>query len=386
MPLRDLAIIPLLALALSQVGCSSAPAQVQQVAHPGVVPPGQPLEQVDGSPFDLHHLQPLPATVPLIAVNDDMRAFLRANVPDNVSKQRKVELILQAILTDGLHLNYNNFKTYTAEEAFYAREGNCLSFTNLFVALAREAGVNAWYQEVAVPPTWSSQGDTWLYNLHINAVVKLPGAEQVIDFNIDAYDTELQRRKLSDTEVLARYHSNMGVHWMSERDHARAFQHFREAIALRPNTAYFWTNLGTLYRRVDAAPLAEAAFLRAIDIADEPTAMSNLARLYRAAGRLSLAQQYEARVQLYRRKNPYYLFYLAEEAYAAAEYSQAQRLLTQAIRKHQGEHEFYRLLGLSQLQLGELEQAKRSFRRARRIAESDDRERYSSKLRMLAGP
>lgn len=323
--------------------------------------------------------------VDMLAVNDDMRAFLRAHVPDDASDRRKVELILAAILGDGLNLNYNNFKTFTAMEAFYTREGNCMSFTNLFVALAREAGVDARFQEVETPPVWAEQGETWLYNLHINALVNFTGFEQIVDFNLESYNNTFHRQVLDDEEALARYHNNMGVHWMTEQDYLAAFQHFRQAIELRDSTGYFWTNLATLYRRAGDPQAAEKAYLVAVDIDQEPIALSNLSRLYARRGDEETAAYYRNRVQLFRRKNPYYLFHLAEQAYAQNDYDTAAQLLRTAIRRNKHDHEFYRLMGLTHLKLGNVSAAQRDFSKAAVLAQGEERERYNHKVEMLAG-
>ena len=325
------------------------------------------------------------SAAPTLAVNDDMRAFLAEHVPEGVNDQRKVELILSAILQSGLELRYNNFRTLTAEEAFYQREGNCLSFTNLFIALAREAGVRANFQEVDVPPSWTLQGDTYLYNLHVNVLVKTAHKEQVIDFDIASYNKNYHRRVISDQTALAQYHNNMAVYWLSENEIELAFPHLQFALSVRPHTAYFWTNLGTLYRRGGKLEEAEAAFLTAVKIGNDPTAMSNLSRLYQQLGEPQLAHYYAEKTELFRARNPYYLFHLAEKAYAQADYEQAQELLEKAIRYRKDEHEFYRLLGLSHLQSGDRANAERRFKQAARLVdEPGQRERYNHKLHLLA--
>lgn len=323
--------------------------------------------------------------VSLLAVNEDMRAFLREHVPGDAGSLRKVELILEAILQDGLQLSYNNFKTYTAQEAFYSREGNCMSFTSLFVALAREAGIDVVFQEVEVPPTWSEQGESWLYNLHINAVVDIPGGQQVVDFSLENYSSEYRRWPLGDAEALARYHSNMGVHWMSEGDTRQAFLHLKRSLELSDQWGFVWSNLGTLYRRGGDLEAAEAAYLKAVALDNEPSANSNLARLYRQLEQPELAAYYKNRVQMFRRKNPYYLFHLAEEAYARADYGEAATLLRTAIRRDDKEHQFHNLLGLVYTRSGDLGAARRSFGRALALAQGQEKERYNHKLELLAG-
>ncbi|GAB3283019.1 transglutaminase domain-containing protein [Parahaliea aestuarii] len=363
------------------LSCLGACAGQSSMVHS---PRYSPEELLQGSRFGLQPAALEP--VDLLAVNDDMRAFLRQHVPEGVNDRRKVELILAAILDDGLNLTYNNFRTFTAEEAFYSREGNCMSFTNLFVALAREAGVNVRFQEVTVPPTWSARGETWLFNLHINALVDLPSYKQVVDFNLDDYNREFHRRQLTDREALARYHNNMGVHWMTGGEGDRAFAHFQRAIQLRPGTGYFYTNLGTLYRRLGQDAAAESAYLTAIDIDEEPVAYSNLARLYAARGDSDRASYYRQQVDLFRSRNPYYLFYLAEEAYAEADYVEAEDLLRKALRQHSKDHRIYRLMGLVHLRQGDHWLAEKRFRQAAELADNDDEAlaRYNHKLELLA--
>lgn len=342
------------------------------------------LELLDGTRLGLGPEQRT-ESVSLLAVNDDMRAFLHENVPDGVGDRRKVELILEAILEDGLQLSYNNFKTYTAQEAFYSREGNCMSFTSLFVALAREAGVDAKFQEVEVPPTWSQRGESWLYNLHINAVVDIPGGHQVVDFSLENYSSDYRRWPLGDLEALSRYHNNLGVHWMNQGKSQKAFLHFRRSLELSDEWGFVWSNLGTLYRRAGDLAAAEAAYLKAVALDDEPSANSNLARLYQQLDKQELAAYYKNRVHLFRRKNPYYLFHLAEEAYALADYNRAATLLRTAIRRDDKDHQFHRLLGLVYTRSGDLDAARRSFRKAEALAKGQDKARYNDKLELLAG-
>jgi Flp pilus assembly protein TadD len=274
----------------------------------------------------------------------------------------------------------------TAEQAFYEGEGNCLSFTNLFVALAREAGLDVEFQEVDVPASWDRRGDSHLFNRHINARVRLPfKGEQAVDFAMSEFDVEYTRRRISDDYAKAQYHNNMAIYWLDQKQLKPAYLNLREAINLYPRAAYFWTNMGTLHRRAGDPMRAEAAWLEAIEIADEPSAISNLARLYQQQGRQQLAKQYADAAESYRRKNPYYVYELGEKAYQRGDYHEAVSWLKRAVRLREDEHEFHRLLGLSYLHLGDIATALRSFDSAEQSAESDvDREHYNQKQRLLA--
>ena len=110
-------------------GCAGTAPTGYRSSSKGLAP-----ELLDGAAFGVAADDRV-ADVELLRVNEDMRQFLAAHVTPGMDDQQKVRRILQAIISDGLHLSYDSFKTLTAEEAFYAREGNCMSFTNLFVVL-----------------------------------------------------------------------------------------------------------------------------------------------------------------------------------------------------------------------------------------------------------
>ncbi|MFN2287737.1 MAG: transglutaminase domain-containing protein [Chromatocurvus sp.] len=339
---------------------------------------------LDGTPFDVAE-DARPPEPGLLQVDAAMRDFLDQRLPAAAGSQAKVRLILRGILDDGLRMEYDNLRTLSAPEAFAARAGNCMSFTNLFIALAREAGLRVRYQEVMLPPNWSDGDSTWLYNLHVNAAVDLPGnATQIVDFNLENYDSNFPRLLLSDSAGEARHHNNMGVYWMLRHEPRQSFLHFRRAIELAPRTGHFWTNLGTLYRRQGHIDRAEVAMREAVRRDGEAVAMSNLAKLYTRYDRSELAAFYEKEVRIFRRKNPYYLYHLAQEAYAAGNAALAKQHAADAIRKHDGDRRFHDLLAMAELELGNAAAARLSLRRALALSDAPQRDAYQHKLELLA--
>ena len=77
---------------------------------------------------------------------------------------------------------YDPALTRTAVELFHQRTGNCLSFAGLFVVLAREAGLDAGFQDVPVLPNWRLDGDAFVVERHVNVIVRSGREEYVVDF------------------------------------------------------------------------------------------------------------------------------------------------------------------------------------------------------------
>ncbi|MCC5872472.1 MAG: tetratricopeptide repeat protein [Gammaproteobacteria bacterium] len=334
----------------------------------------------------------MPSDLPeydLLRLDDEMQAFVAAAVPRSGSNAMRLESLLRAMGESGLTaVDYDAQMTRTASELFHARDGNCLAYTNLFVALAREAGLRVSYQQVDVPPTWSMDGDLLLISQHVNARVhdvvrqRSRREDRVIDFNAPQFSGHFRQRTVSDNVVEALFYNNLGVAKLQQGDQRAAFLHFRKALDADADAAAAWTNLGVLYTRVGASDLAESAFHRALrgEPGNEP-AMSNLARLYRTRGEDALADAYEERLERHRQRNPYYHYLLAERALRDGRVDRALDAVDKAIRMREEEHQFHFLRARILAKNGRMQAAVSSLERARDHAGiAAARDQYARKL------
>ena len=279
------------------------------------------------------------------ALDAEMQAFV-APLKALRDPQPRMLALIEAMEARGMFsLEYAEV-TRTASGTFHDRQGNCLSFTMLFVTLARAAGLQASYQSVEVPPSWSYDG-TVVVASHVNTAVRTGGGEEtVVDFNIRPYRGDQRSRRVSDSYALGLFYTNLGAEAMLRGDYAAALVYLREAAAVRPDIAGVWVNLGVLYARHGRYEHAEAAYLRALEVDDdEPSALTNLALVYQALGEAELAAEYRERVQGYRERNPYYHFASATRAYEKQQFEDALASVRKALRLKPDEHEFYTLRG-----------------------------------------
>lgn len=333
--------------------------------------------------------QPL-APVPdadLLGLDPAMGRFVADHVNRRAPAERRLQQLLDAVIGEArLGVEYND-RTYTAAETFRARQANCLSFTNLIVALGREVGLDVRFQEVDVPPDWSRAGDTLVLNRHINALVTGAGArDQVVDFNMRDFRASYDRRVVSDARAFAHYYTNLAVERMQAGDTAGAVRYFRKAAGQEPGFTATWVNLGTLYLREGQPEWAGAAWRHALALdPGEQVALSNLERLEREAGRLASADALGRLITRHRMMNPYYRHHLAQEAFDAGDYDAAIAHLRFAVRAKRNEDRFMALLGLAYLRQGDAEAARQWFAKAEAVAGDDAlRARYHGKLEMLA--
>jgi Flp pilus assembly protein TadD len=323
----------------------------------------------------------------VLALNDEMRAFLRSHVNPGGTDVFRMQQLIDALMgTTSFKLEYDE-NTRIAAETFRLQRGNCLSFTTLFVAMARGTGLKADFQEVEIPPDWSTRTDVFVLNLHINVIVQLGASgSRAIDFNVGDFKSTYEVDKISDRRAIAHFFNNMGVERMQSGDTVDAVAFFRRAIIDGDGEfAPPWTNLGMLYRKGGFLEHAEAAYLQALVVdKNDDVAMSNLVSLYEMQGDQEKLQVYQKKVGKHRLRNPHLRYSLAREAFSDGDYDAAIEHLKQATRRVTDKPEYFFLLGVCYLMKGDEEKARRWTTKAEKVAETgEEKSRYSRKIEAL---
>lgn len=369
----------LLSSASLLIGCAS-------VAPDGPVAEIGPDRLLSGAALKLPRNGKLMADAEILRLSPEMTAFLDRYVDRDANDYLQLHELIYAVIGDGTFgLTYTD-QTQTAAETFRERRGNCLSFTNLFVSMARDVGLRVSYQEVEIPPDWTMNDGTFTLNRHVNVHVDLGMAGgHVVDFNIGDFRSSYDRRIISDERALAHFFNNKGIEALQNGETGTAFANLRHALTRDPEFAPAWSNLGTLYRRQRLWNHAEASYLQALAVnRNEYVAMSNLASLYRDRGDAERAARFEKRASLHRMRNPYYRFGLARDAFRNGDFDGAIGHLRYAVRRKPQEESFHFLLGLSYLQKGDAKRARRWLDKAEELAKTDALKRnYRSKIDLL---
>lgn len=339
----------------------------------------------------LARVQPVPQEQ-ILQISPAMQAFVERHVDSRAADGQRLQQLLKAMIDAGLlALEYRPGRTDTALGTFTSRQGNCLSFTNLFVALARAAGLEVSYQLVQVPPQWERDGQWVVRDSHINTVLhklRIHGTfrrDYAVDFNIADFQGHYPRQEVADEVAFAHFYNNRAVELMQAGDQASALAHFAAAHALAPGFDALWTNLGTWHRLRDDHSRAESAYLRALALdPSNPAALSGLALLYHATGREERAARVEARLIGLREQDPYYFYQRSLAAMASGDRRGARKLIDQAIARHKQDHQFYFLRARLAWQQGDRQGASHDLKRALRLAPGErSRARYSAKLDAL---
>ena len=231
----------------------------------------------------------------LLAIGPELRAFIDAIEPE-ASPSKRFREILSTLKDDGFQLEFDLNRTTSASEAFRDRRGNCISFTALMVAIARDVGLEAHFNLVDSPVKRSasknSKGRQIVRNVqHVNAKVTFGWIVKTIEFNFEP-QLNFPDRQLSDSEAQALYLNNLALESSRQGNHAQSFVFMREALAHEPSSSQIWNTLGYLYRQKNMLGLAEMSFTHAIHLDEfNASAIRNLRHVNRLQERAALSSR-----------------------------------------------------------------------------------------------
>lgn len=328
---------------------------------------------------------PIPPDEDPLLVSDEMRGFLDAKIGRGCDSLERLQTLVQMVFRDNaLGFSYEP-RTRTAADTYDKKSGNCVSFTFLFIAMARQLGLNARFREVDIAPIWTQVGDLVSLSGHVNVAVFIEGRGYSVDLFPQVNRIELGGRVVSDERALAHFYSNRGVENLAAGRSELAIAYFRKAVKSDPTMACAWTNMGVAFTRIGDFRQAESSHQQALQL--EPgdlVAVSNLAALYERIGREHEAQRYQEKARKLQDKNPFYHFNLGLKSYMAGQYREAVVQYRAALKLRPKEHYFHMALAKAYIRLGEMNKVGPCLKQALKNApDESSKQRYSEKLDWL---
>ena len=282
-----------------------------------------------------------------------------------VSSEIKLEALQQAFFDRGeFEFEYEGLRTLTAEEAFAARQGNCMSFTSLFVALSRSLGLPTFLVAVKRQPEVEKDDDLVVVSRHVVAGYRSPNKIFIYDFYVTSSAPYLSRRVIDDLAASAIFHTNLGGLAIRQSNYDEALRNLEIATVLAPEWAPAWVNLGVTHGRLGDEQAAFGAYQQALVV--EPgnsSALVNLAKMYQGQGR-----EEEARTAMLAAvdgtRNPFTLIAMADAEMVRGNAEEARQYLRRARWWYGKEPEVYDALARLAVFDGEEEKAEKHRQRA----------------------
>ncbi len=321
---------------------------------------------------------------PLLAMPPALRdAFAERVLADTPSRQARLERLVDFVFdADGMGMRYDDAATHTVAEAYAARRANCLGFTLVFLALAREAGLDARPQVVAQALAWQEAQGVFYRSGHVNVEIRFGARAVTLDVLRDSVITRGRPVTLTPTQLRAHYHNNLAMAAVASGDFATARRHMAEALARDPGHAGHWSNAGVLYLRDGDAAAARAANAEALRLApDHANALFNAVGLARRNGDTARVRELRARLERMQRRDPFHHFLQAHDHDRAGDLARAIEHYRRAIALHGRDHRFHAALADALERSGDSARARTALQRAAALSDGAARSAYEARLR-----
>lgn len=329
---------------------------------------------------------PPPAAETLMTIPPELQHMLQQRVMrrSQSPQERLQRLVDMMFASDGLALQYGASDTHSVAESFATRRVNCLSFTLLFVALAREARLTARPQEVGRVLSWYEQ-DGLAYNYgHLNVQVRINSRTGTIDLDSNILMDRRGPHVIPDSRLFAHYYNNRGAELMADGQLQQARLYFEQSLRTDPRLTDAWNNLGVLDFRENAFGAAAADYAQALALDPRHSAsLSNALNLYRKTGDVRRAGQVLTQLQQVQERDPFRQYVLGTEAERRGDYAEAARYYTRAIHLYPNAHQFHFGLARVSFLAGNGRVAERELRLARSLGPVSEQQRYQAKLDSL---
>jgi tetratricopeptide (TPR) repeat protein len=313
-------------------------------------------------------------------LDDAIRGSLKT-LPPLASELRRINQVNDFIF-DGLHLQYNLTPTKNAVETYRTRSGNCLSFVNLFVGVARELGLTPYYVEVTDLQKWNHRDGMVVSQGHIVAGMYLDGVLRTFDFLPYRQKAYREFKPVDDLTAAAHYYNNLGAEALLAGNLERANELIATATRIAPRFDKAINNLGVIQARQGDPAKALETYQRGLAVSpDNSTILVNMAHALQQLGRSQEADQTLAKVEAENTTNPFFFIYEGEVALGRGETDKALDYMVRALRLDSELPEVHLGFVKVYLALGDLEKARHYLDRALKLdATNQDALQYARLL------
>lgn len=311
-------------------------------------------------------------------LDDAIRAQVEREVGFGGTPVERIRRIVR-FLNDrvSLHFQYQSNVSLTAVEAFHQRKGDCLSYTNLFLGIARHLKIPAYFVHVSEARNYYERGGIFFVSTHMavgygGGSIGQGGSPYtvIVDFTEEASDWRLYLyQAVDDATAVALFYNNIAVDRMLEGRVEEAERMVRYLLSRRPAMKELYNNLSVLLMR-------QGRYGEALQILEEAMGRfpayqplyTNAVQAARGAGRPDLAQVFLDRGRKVAEEDPFFLFNEGVNAFREGRLEFAEERFRKALKKQPNNPFLYAWLSRVLLQAGRKAEGVEAFRKAEELA------------------
>jgi len=313
-----------------------------------------------------------------IEINEEMKKDVLEKVGMGAPPLKRIKRLMRYLNDQQeISFHYSRDHSYTAIEAFKAREGDCLSYSNLYVGLARYLKLPVYFVDIDEAPHYYMNKGTLFRSTHVavayterfNAMNINPFVV-IIDFSRESSKWKLWLYELiDDSHAFALFYNNIAVEHMSSGDLGYAEKLLTFLLREEPNVKELYNNLAVVKMDLMKYPEALEVLREGIRLyPDYRPYYTNAVQAARGAGKPLLAEEYENMGIRLASSDPFFLFNQGIKSYNMKNYAEAEKHFKAALKKNRNSPFLYAWLARVYLESGQEEKGIEAFRKVQKLA------------------
>jgi Flp pilus assembly protein TadD len=304
----------------------------------------------------------------LFAVDSEMQSFLEHDVSRRVATEGHVMALVNA-LYDKEHkkFSYDSAQTRNATGVFHHRSGNCLSYTIMTAAFAKQLNLPVQFHAVNFGDVWD-RNDNIDYRIgHVNLTVGTQNASSndratLIDFGpFDQVRAEVSD-DIGEDIIVAMYMNNRAAEALAKNNLDDAYWWARSAVMTAPAFVGAYNTLGVVYSRHHNLADAERVLRRALQREpDNVLALANQIQTLANLGRKEESNQLQRHLTQIQPNPPYFFFNRGMAAMKIQDYKTAKSEFTKEVSRASYNHQFHFWLALANFYLGNIDESRKQL-------------------------
>ena len=304
-----------------------------------------------------------------IEIDDEIRDAIGRDVGRWGTPYDRVRRILRFMNDRGyLNFQYDKEVSITAREAYHTHRGNCMSYTNLFLGIARHLNIKVFFVHVNEATTFYERGGTFIVSSHMAIGYDSGDRITLVDLGGESDRLRVYER-IDDLKGFILFYNNVAVEKMLDGDQAGAEKLLRFLVKLRPGMKETLNNLGVILIREGRHQEAMAIYKDLIVSApDYHPAFTNGLTAARGSRDEALAKTFSDGARNISERDPFYLFNEGVKAFQSGDYQTAESLVKKALWYQPHNPLLHAWLAKVMLQTGRTDEGLREFKEAQDLA------------------
>jgi len=304
----------------------------------------------------------------IFALDAGMQSFLDNEVARKEMMDGKVMALANALYSPGHRkFAYDAVQTHNAADVFRLRSGNCLSYTIMTAAFAKQMHVPVQFHAVSFGEVWDRNQNIEFKIGHVNLTLGNTSSAnngrepaKLIDFGSFENASGEILEDIGEDVIVAMYLNNRAAEALAKDKLDDAYWWVRAAMVYTPSYLSAYNTMGVIYSRHHNLAQAEQVFRRVLEREpDNLLAMSNQVQVLAKLGRTEESSKLADRLAEIQPNPPYYFFNLGLAAMREHNYVEARLEFKKEVNRASYNHQFHFWLALANYYLGNFDETRR---------------------------